>query len=240
MADPVDRDHLLKIMRRNFAFLPFCGEEASRWYSELCSAEPFSIRFKILEGFKALQSRNLEYGTTLLNEAERDLHSQDAETSSVLHYVERYRLTALAYLQYLNGNLEAAKLSLARGHEEIRYLIACHHFLIPVAAECTDFIISSARIARRERQWREAERQIQILRDIYLERRPFCSLDSGEPIGVAEIRKFYVGLPLPEAQQEEIRTSVLGQDTPLSDLSARIDQLEAQIYALPDMVIPYL
>ncbi|HEY0511673.1 MAG TPA: hypothetical protein VGH73_07205 [Thermoanaerobaculia bacterium] len=237
MTEPVDRDHLLKVMRRNFVFLPFCGDEARRWYSELLGTEPVDIRFKILEGFKALRNLDLESGATLLNEAERDLRRKDAERSSVLHYVERYRLTALAYLQYLNGDLEAAKLSLAQGYEEIRHLITCNRFLIPVAAECTDFIISNARIARRERQWREAERQIEFLRDIYLGRRPFCTLGSGEPVGRAEIRDFYAELPLSEEQRAEVHTSILGQDT---TLSARIDQLEAQIYALPDMVIPYL
>src|SRR6478672_2280528 len=170
MTEPVDRDHLVRIMRRNFAFLPFCGDDACRWYSELFGTEPIDIRYKILTGFHALRSHDLASGAALLDEAERELRREDAGPSSVLRYVERYWLTALAYLQYLNGDLEAAKLSLAQGYEKVRFLITFNRFLIPVAADCTDFIISWARIARRERRWREAERQIELLRDIYLDR----------------------------------------------------------------------
>lgn len=238
MTEPVDRDRLVRIMRRNFAFLPFCGADACRWYAELLGTEPIDIRCKILRGFEALLSHDLAPGAALLAEAERDLHRRDAgRPSSVLHYVERYRLTAVAYLHYLNGDLEAARLSLAQGHERVRYLITFNRFLIPVAAECTDFIIQSARIARRERRWREAERQIEILRGIYLDGRPFCTLHSGEPVGRAEIRKFYAELQLSEQQRKEFRDATLGEET---ELSARVDQLEAHIYTLPEMVIPYL
>jgi hypothetical protein len=236
MTEPVDRDHLVMIMKRNFVFLPFCGDDACRWYSDLLGTEPVDIRYKILKGFEALRSHDLASGAALLDEAERDLRSEDAGPSSVLHYVERYRLTALAYLQYLNGDLEAARLSLAQGYEKVRYLITFNRFLIPVAAECTDFIISNARIARRERRWRDAERQIELFRDIYLDRRPFCTLHSGEPVGRAEIRKFYAEMQLSEEQREKVGDATLGAET---ELSERIDQLEAHIYALPEMVIPY-
>jgi len=104
-----------------------------------------------------------------------------------------------------------------------------------MAIQCADFVIQRARVARRENQWREAERHIRRIHEIFSGLRPLCVLDSGRAIGVSEIREFFSKLPLDEEQRLQADRFV-GAHIPVA---TRVEYLEEMIFTLPDVVIPY-
>jgi hypothetical protein len=232
MPKSLDHHELVSAIERDFGFLKFTGEDGCRWLAEL---QDVKIRMRLTRALDILKTFDLKAGADLLAEIDEEIHTRPAKLHSVSYFLQRYRWTALAYYHYLNGELETAKTDLLNAHEQVRALITCHQFLIPVALHCTDFIIQRARLARRESQWKEAERHIWMIRDIYAGVRPFCVLDSGRSIGVSEIREFYASLPLDEKEREQ-SLKVIGDTIPLAE---RITYLEEVVFALPDVVIPY-
>ncbi len=229
-------DHqLISLTERDFSFLKACGEEACRWLAELQNDETLKIRRRLTSGLEALKQFDLKTGEGLLSAADQEIRLRDTDLLSINHLLQRYRFASLAYYHYLSGDLAKAKLALLGAHDEVRKAISLNGFLIPLAIHCTDFIIQRARIARRECQWREAQRHIWMIRDIYSNIRPLCVLDSGRPVRLPDIREFYASLPLDEEQRAQSRR-LIGDNIPVPE---RVEYLEEMVFSLPDVVIPY-
>jgi hypothetical protein len=231
----LENHQLISLTERDFSFLKACGEDACCWLAEFQNEETLGIRHRLSVALDTVKRYDLKGGEALLAAIDQEIRGRDAGLLSVDNLLQRFRFTTLAYLHYLAGDLAKAKLGLLKAHDEIQKAISRHGFLIPVAIHCTDFIIQRARIARRECQWREAQRYIWMIRDIYSDIRPLCVLDSGRPIRLPDIREFYSSLPLDEEQQDQARRFV-GDAVPVSE---RVEYLEEMVFSLPDVVIPY-
>ena len=226
---------LISLTEQDYGYLKYCGEEAGRWLAEFQEPGTLEILNRISLALAGLRLYDLKSGFELLDAAERDVRARAFRFPSIFHLVERYRVSTRAYLRYLNGELDGAKLDLSSAHEEIRTLIGLDGFLLPMAIQCADFVIQRARVARRENQWREAERHIRRIHEIFSGLRPLCVLDSGRAIGVSEIREFFSKLPLDEEQRLQADRFV-GAHIPVA---TRVEYLEEMIFTLPDVVIPY-
>jgi hypothetical protein len=217
--------------------LTLYSDEARRWLEAFQHEENFGWAIKVFQAMVLFRRHEVDRGLQLLNSVDEGLRSrsQAVEFTSIIHLLRRWHLAALAYYHYLNDDLEQAKDALRSARDEVRKGLSLHTFLIPIATHCIDFRIQLARIARRENRWPEVKRHIEILRRIYSDQHPFCVLDSGKPIRLSDLREFYLSLPLSEKQLEDARFA-LDTSYPHQEW---IDRLEENIFALPDLVIPY-
>jgi hypothetical protein len=228
-------DELISLTEQDYAYLRHCGEEACHWLAEFRQPEPLEILNRIANALAGLKLFDVKAAFELLDAAEGDIRALALRFPSILHLVERYRVSTRAYLHYLNGELERAKLDLLSAHEEVRTMIGLNGFLLPLAIQCADFVIQRARVARREKQWKEAEQHIRTIHEIFSGLRPFCVLDSGQAIGLSEIREFFAGLPFDD-EEKALAHRFIGAHIPVED---RVEYLEEIIFTLPDVVIPY-
>jgi len=211
------------------------SDEARSWLEEFQREESFGWAKKVFQAMVLFRRHEIDRGIQLLDAVDEGLRSSDVEFPSIIHLLRRWHQAALAYYHYLNDDMEQAKLALQSARDEVRKVLSLHIFLIPIATHCIDFRIQLARIARRENRWTEVKRHIETLRRIYADQHPFCVLESGRPIQLSDLREFYLSLPLSEKQREDARFA-LDTSYPHQDW---IDRLEENIFALPDLVIPY-
>jgi hypothetical protein len=226
---------LISLTEQDYAYLGHCGEEACLWLAEFRQPEPLEILNRIANALAGLKLYDLKTAFEILAAAERDVRALAVGFPSIRHLVERYRVSTRAYLHYLNGDLESAKADLFTAHEEVRAMIGLDGFLLPLAIQCADFVIQRARVARREKQWKEAAQLVQTIREVFSDLRPFCVLDSGREIGLPEIRGFFAALTLDDEQKAQAHRFI-GAHIPVDQ---RVEYLEEMIFTLPDVVIPY-
>lgn len=235
MKKTIEVEELVSVTEQDYGFLVHCGEEARRWLAELREERTLEVLNRVSTALAALKQFDVKTGAELLAGVERDIRARTARFPSINHLLERYRVSTLAYLYYLEGDLERAKADLLRAHDEVRTIIGLNGFLLPMAIQCADFVIQRARVARREKQWKEAERHIRTIHDIFSGLRPLCVLDSGRAIGLPDIREFFAALPLDEEQRAQA-DKFMGSHIPVAK---RVAYLEEMIFTLPDFVIPY-
>ena len=239
MAKTLDLGELISLTARDYGFLTHCGEDGRRWLAELQEQETLDILNDLTIALAAMRRHELKESFELLAAIEQAIRARAARRPdglpSVTRLLGRYRVSVLAYCNYLDGDLELAKAHLVKAHEEVKVIIGMNEFLIPMAIQCTDFLVQRARVARRESQWKEAEGYIAKVHDVFAGIRPLCVLESGRPIGLPEIREFFAGLPLDDEQRAQAH-KLMGDNIPLPE---RIEYLEEMIFALPDVVIPY-
>lgn len=235
MTTKISADELFSITDQDYGFLDHCGREAREWLAELRQEETLRIMSRTATALEALKRYDVKTGRELLTAVEGDLQARTAGLPSITHLLERYRVSARAYLCYLDGDLEQAKADLLQAHEEVRTIIGLHEFLLPIAIQCVDFVIQRARVARREKQWQEAAGLIRIVHEIFSGLRPLCVLPSGRAVGLPGLRAFFASLPLSEEQRAQA-DRLMGAHIPVAQ---RIEYLEEMIFTLPDVVIPY-
>lgn len=226
---------LISLTEQDYAYLRHCGEEACGWLAEFRRPETLGTLNRVADALAGLKLYDVRTAFDLLGSAEEGLRTLSLRFASIHHLIERYRVSTRAYLHYLNGDLAEARLDLARAHDEVRTLIGLDRFLLPLAIQCADFVIQGARVARREKRWKEAERNIRIIHEIFSGLRPLCVLDSGQAIGISEIREFFAALPFDEEEKAQAHRFV-GAHIPVDQ---RVEYLEEIIFTLPDVVIPY-
>jgi hypothetical protein len=217
------------VVELELGYLKLCGEEAGRWLAELNTRKCSEIRQTVRRALKIMQRGDLEQGAAMLDTADAALRTLSARFPSVPRFIRRQFLSILAYFHYRSGRLEEARGDLDEAHREVRWLAESHPFLLPAAIQCIDIYTQSARIARHENRWREVERYLGILGEIYRDQRPLCVFSTGRPVRLSDVRRFFDSLNLADR-------SVVGPWEPSPDL---IMHLEENIFTLPDMVIPY-
>lgn len=217
------------VVELELGYLRFCGEEAARWLSEFNSRECSEIRETLRRALKIMRRGDLEQGSAMLEAADAALRALSSRFPSVPRFVRRQQLSILAYFHYRSGRLEEARNDLDEAHREVLWLAESHPFLLPAAIQCIDIYTQSARIARHENRWRDVERYLGILGEIYRNQRPLCVLSTGRAVHLFDVRRFFAGLQLDDP-------SVVGSWEPPPDM---IVHLEENIFTLPDIVIPY-
>ncbi len=218
-----------------FFYLSACGEEARRWIAEFEGPANLELRLDLLQTLRHLRAQHISAGATLLADIESRLSTREPGSESVDRFLWRYFFAARAYLEYLQGDLEAALSSLADADEGIRWIISREGFLLPLAIHCTDFIIQRARIARRAGDWGGVQRHLRSLRSVCEGTQPYCVLGPGRSVGQHDLKRFFAALDLDDRQKVQAESFLQGNLSAV-EMTARIAE---RIFALPDMVIPY-
>lgn len=235
MKQTIDVNELVALTEADYGFLKHCGEEARRWLAELRDPATLEVMNRTATALAALKRFEVRAGCELLAAVEGEIRERSGGFPSINHLLERYRVSARAYWHYLNGDLERAKADLQAAHDEVRTLIGLDGFLLPMAIQCADFVIQRARVARREKRWREAAQHIRTVHGIFSSRTPLCVLDSGREIRLSDLRDFFAALPLDEEEQARAHR-FLGDHIPVDE---RVAFLEETIFTVPDLIIPY-
>jgi hypothetical protein len=212
-----------------------CHGEASSWLSEFQKMEYVHLREEIRSALTIMKKGDRLQASQLLDSIRRGIRENPASHSSITDLLTRQYLSVLAYLQYLSGDLEAAKESLTQAHAEIVRVTAAYDFLLPVAIQCIDILTQRTRMARRESQWGRVKYYLSILNKIYSDRAPLCTLPCGRDVLLSDIRSFFASLPLEDAERARVRFLLSDHRTP----GEGIELLEEMIFVLPDLVIPY-
>ncbi|HEY6323911.1 MAG TPA: hypothetical protein VJA16_20395 [Thermoanaerobaculia bacterium] len=235
MSEREDRDRLQAQAQREFFFLPACGPAGRGWLHELCDEPCLRLRLDLAVAMLMLREFDLEAGRRLLASIDGRLRAEPTGISRVSRYLRRWHDSTLAYLHYLEDDLASADTALRRSQDQVEALLDDHAFLLPMAIHCTDFVIQRARMARRRGHWTEAKAQVRLLGSILTGTHPYCVLGSGRQVAVADLRAFFASLPLDETARLAA-ASYVGDG---AAAEARLEQIAAQIFALPDVVIPY-
>lgn len=226
----------------DFLFLPLrgdylraCGAEAEEWIRSVQDHEIYRLARGIDRSMRLLREKEVETARRQLRDIEMDILAVSTRFSSVRSLLRRYLFAARAYLHYLDGDLETARKDLLRAREELTEVLTRHSFLWPLAVHLIDLYSQEARIARREYRWQDAKARVEAIRGIYTRNEPFCTLGSGQAVRMSDLRGFFDDLPLDDEQREQAAV-ILGDD---GSVEERTRQLEEQVFALPDFVIPY-
>jgi len=235
VSEREDRDRLEAQARRELFFLPACGPEGSAWLHELCGEPSLRLRLDLSTAMGMLREFDLEGGRRLLASIDGRLGAGPGSVSAVAGYLRRWHDSTLAYLHYLEDDFAAADTALHRAQGQVEALLDRHPFLLPMAVHCTDFVIQRARMARRRGRWADAKAQLRLLGSILAGTQSYCVLASGRPVALADLRAFFASLPLDEPGRLAA-AAYLGDG---ATAAARVEQIAARIFALPDVVIPY-
>jgi hypothetical protein len=235
VADREDRGRLEAQGEREFFFLSACGPEGRAWLRELRGEACMRLRLDLSTAMRMLREFDLAGGRRLLSSIDSRLGAEPRGVAAVAGYLRRWHDSTLAYLYYLEDDLASADAALSRSQGQVEALLDRHPFLLPMAIHCTDFVIQRARMARRRGRWADAKAQVRLLGSILAGAHPYCVLDSGRPVALADLRAFFAALPLDEPGRLAA-AAYLGDGVAAT---ARVEQIAAQIFALPDVVIPY-
>ncbi len=219
----------------NSFHLTYFGEPATHWLRALGAPEVAAAAKQIFAAMTLFRSHDYEDARATLRSAAAAIEELPADPPSVKILIERWYHSAAAYEHYLDGDLSAAYEALDAAQQSLNAVIAQHDFLIPLATHSIDFRTQRARIARRENRWREVRFHIDVVRRTFHGTFPFCELPDGRSISIQDLRGFYGALP----EGAELSPSVLtlmDEGYPHDDT---IDNLEEQIFTIPDFVIPY-
>lgn len=236
----------LGLVARNFPWYHFIarsGEPGRRWAEAFTGCGGDEITGGIDDALVALRRHRMDEGKTLLDRGRQRIDALadvdaavDADVDAdVLHVLERWYQSALAYYHYLEGDQEAAERDFAIAQQHIADTVDGSPHLVMVGNHAYDFRLQHARIARQQRNWRAMAEHIGVGRAMLENRHPLCVLRDGSGVFIEQIDAFYRAIEPEGAEETAAITSLL-------DTTRRRQTFESFVkdnYALPGLVIPY-
>lgn len=219
----------------NLTYLDRCGEAGRALSLKIREVETSSAFRAVEEALKLVRARRLDPAFELFDQIEARAKAYATEHPAISWWLGRHLHAARAYGHYMRNDLEAARVDLRLAYESLRALVSAQSFLSPLAMGFTDFLIQRARLARRENRWKEAQTCLDELRGIYQGAVALCTLDSGLPLWIGDIRRLGQTLDLTEEQRLWFKR-LIGDTTSIEEL---VDSIEMTVFTLPDQVIPY-
>lgn len=217
-----------------FHFIALSGEEGRRWVEQYQDPALMRLTQDVALALTKLREHQTETGRQLLRGAEPRLKLAGTLSPSIGFVAQRLYFPVLAYLEYCEGDFEAAERSLSQADSAVSAAIELHSFLLPLADSCLDFGIQRVRIARRRGLWLEMQQRTEVVWAMMEDRLPLCTLTDGRGIGFSALDEFYRSLPLKAEELEH-----LGH---LLDHAQRLryaERIVQNLYAIPAFVIPY-
>lgn len=212
------------------------SEESRRWLERYQHEEIGRLTGWAERAVASLRERRLEEGHALLDQLAKRIVELEGEVEpSILHILQRWHLSALAYYHYCVGEYRSAHRRLIEAHRAIEAAIQERPFLVLLANHCYDFQLQRARVARNAHRWREMRGYIERGRAMLDNRSPLCNLDDGRPVYISELDALYRTVA-------EHRGVEISDVQPLADPQRRRSSYERfvrEMHALPDLIIPY-
>ncbi|HEY0015540.1 MAG TPA: hypothetical protein VGC13_04450 [Longimicrobium sp.] len=214
-------------------FVARSGDEGSRWaehYRQFEALEQLSTRSllllrrgDVLRGYELLEE---------LGEAIRTVVSADPSIRSVL---ERWYYGVLGYYFYCIDRSDEAEDAMVQAHRAVTAAIGTRLFLLPLANHCHEFRLHRARIARNRLRWEQMQVHVEEARAMMAGVVPFCVLNDGSPVRIAEVCAFYAAIPsLTDAERDSL-AGLLNDEVRLRGF----EQFVNSMYRVPGFVIPY-
>lgn len=217
-----------------FHFIALSGEEGRRWVERYQDPALMELTQNVALALTKLREQQVEAGRQILLGVEPRLELAGAFSPSIGFVAQRLYFPVLAYLEYCDGDFEAAELSLSRADVAVSAAIGLHSFLLPLADSCLDFGIQRVRIARRRGRWREMRQRTEMVWAIMEDRLPLCTLGDGRHIGFSALDEFYRSLSLTTEDLED-----LGHLLDHGQRMRYAERIIQSLYAIPAFVIPY-
>lgn len=139
------------------------------------------------------------------------------------------------YYFYKIGEFSLAYSSMELAIAEVEETLSSCDFLLALAAECVDFCVNQARVARSQRRWTKMHEFIARGRAMMLNQAPLCSGPGGQPVFFSNLRDFILPLDLTCAQNSACIRQILSVDERMRAL----DMFARSIYKLPAFAIEY-
>ena len=172
----------------------------------------------------------------LLDQVADSLQRSTADQASPTpHLVRRWYLSARAYEYYLGNDLSGARASMAGARKANLVALNLSEYLMPFATQTFDYLLQTARIARRENLWPEVKERLQRVQRMLVSEEPLCVLENGRRIYLASIAAFFDRLPL-DPEEKRHRIDLM---TDQESNTVAWERVAEQVYTLPDFVIPY-
>jgi hypothetical protein len=173
----------------------------------------------------------LDEGKSLLDCAEVHRQMIRAEWPCIFHVLGRYYHGALAYYEYLTGDLAEAEEQMDMVSDAIGKAIGIHRFLLPLAPMAIDVPIQKARIARSRRDWRAMEQHLKTMYMMETGDRPLCLLSGGAAVDYSLLRRYFEGKDFPERYAAVVQR-LLHLHTRLREFR----RLTNKLYLIPNLV----
>lgn len=219
-----------------YHFIARSGDAGQRFVLQFNEHNGGEMTTLVDQGLDSLRHRRREEGRALLRQSVEFLDARrGVAPPSVVHVLERWSHSALAYESYLDQDFDAAE-----HHFEIAEQAICNAIeelpcLIMIANHCYDFRLQRARIARNRLHWRVMKNHIEVGRTMVENQRPLCVLGNGEKIFIKAVDHFHGAI---QPRDEEERVALAG----ILNTERRQELFEHTVkdsYALPGIVIPY-
>jgi hypothetical protein len=210
------------------------GDMGRRWAEEYQSPACARLRRDLRQALALLRGYRIAAGRHLLDAAGERLRELGA-APSVRQILTREHRSVLAYLFYLQEDLEQAEELLNAAQQAVRAAIEMQPCLVPHAIHCQEYCFQRARIARSRRRWDEMRRILDVARALVEDEAPLCVLSDGTPILFSTLDVYYRSLQgLGEGEAAYVR-DLTDTDRRRRDLERFIDGL----YLIPGFVIPF-
>lgn len=233
LADPPITD--TDVFAAELSAIAESGPAARDWVERFRASDAYRLLGEIVRAMGLLRSHDTATAHAVLEDVATGLFPDSTDLAEPddagARLVRRWYLSARAYEEYLDGDLDAAEKLMDRARDAALEALDGRPFLVPFAAQMTDFDIQKARIARQRLHWDEVEQRLARVRRLFDGEEPLVELDGGETWTMDDVRAFFERT-LPDGRT---RSRLLGD---LADPHA-MERLETSVYTLPDFVIPY-
>lgn len=206
------------------------GRDWARTYRDVMPLDELSVR-----SLGLLRRRRFDEGYALLAELDQGIRSAGALEPAVRAVLERWYYGVLGFYFYSVERFDEAEAAMVRAHHAVAAAIGARRFLLPLANHCQEFRLHRARIARNRARWDEMRSHVDDARAMMAGGVPFCVLDDGTAVRIAEICAFYAGIrALTEAERESV-AGLLDDEVRRRDF----ERFVSGMYRIPGLVIPY-
>lgn len=229
------REKLLSTERYDWShYVALSGDAGRRWIKEYHRAQYRSFLRLTSQSIGLLREKRIDEGEKLLKRAGESLKSQLARSTSISDVLGRFYHGAVAYLHYCLKSFDCAKEELQLAHESVASGIERQRFLIPMAVHCAELRLQRARIAGRQRAWKEMQDHVETARKMLDGELPLCILSDGAPVRMRDLKKFYNAIVTNDDEKAAIYE--LFDDGRRKDL---LNKMILEVYAVPGFVISY-
>lgn len=209
------------------------SEAGKAWVNE------FGTHFGIVDRLQAtltvMRRGRLQEAYSTVQECLSEIRAIRGASRTVLAvlYQEYHRVAGYYHHKVNNFSLAVSSMQLSiAGVEEA--LSECD-FLLALAAECVDFHVNQARVARNQRRWAEMLRIMDHGKAMMANQAPLCAGPGGKPVFFSDLRDFMLSLKLPRGGDGRCVRLILSLD----ERMRAIDLFNRGICKFPGFAIEY-
>jgi hypothetical protein len=179
-------------------FVALTGRQGEQWVEKYEQVRPL-VQLCVSSVVGLRRGGTHHESAALLQRARAGLDALNGDTDpAVRSAADRSYYGALGFHFYTQRAFDEADDSMSRAHNAVVQTVNHGPWLTGLAYDCFEFELHRARIARDRCRWDAMRQHAEASAAMRAGRRPFCMLDDGSQIALADLRRFYNSLPLTE------------------------------------------